>query len=168
MSKINRRTLLSSASLAVIAASPPLEVLAALPGNPSAEASSKAFDNLAEAKRLIAALIASDEQISAAEDANDKKRHRALERRNRTLYREFRDFADRVQEEPPTTWLDIVVRAEIAGYSIAWDRPRTDWDDMLAEAEDDGTCYDGVNELAMAVLYLAERRGRVLSVVQSS
>ncbi len=142
---------------------------AAMPGNVSDEADDKGLTDLAQAKRLIAALIANDNAISAAEEAGDKKRHRALERQHRTLHRQFEEFAERVHGEPPSTWLDIVIRAEIAGYMVSWDRPRTDWDEMLGRAEDDSSAADpGMKELAMAVLYLAERRGCMLSVVQSA
>jgi len=144
MSKLTRLTLVTGA------------FPAATPGNISGEAS-KAFDDLAEAKRLVAALIANDNGISAAEQAGDKKQARALERQNRTLSREFADFADRVRGEPPSTWLDIVIRAELVGYMISWSKPRTDWDEMLEWAEDNGDSYDGMHELAMAVIYLAAR-----------
>lgn len=137
------------------------------PADVSGDASNRLAD-LAEAKRIVAQLIANDDAISAAEEADDKKQARALERQNRTLSREFGDFADRVRAEPPSTWLDIVIRAELAGYMISWNKPRVDWDDMLEWAEDNGNSYDGMHELAMAVLYLAEHNGCMLSVMPTA
>jgi hypothetical protein len=145
MSKLTRLTLVTGA------------FRAATPGNISGEASNKSFDDLAEAKRLIAALIANDNAITAAEEAGDKKQARTLEKQHRAIYRDFMDFSDRVHNEPPSTWLDIVIRAEIAGYMISWNKPRIDWDEMLEWAEDNGDSYDGMHELVVAVLYLAAR-----------
>jgi hypothetical protein len=59
---------------------------------------------------------------------------------------------------PPQCWLDIVIRAEIAGYMLVWDKPRTNWQAMLDKAENNPSAGDpGMEELAVAVLYLAAR-----------
>jgi len=158
MSKLSRRSLIGGAAVAALAALPPLEALAALPSGVSKHASKESLGELAEARRLVGALIANDDAITAAERADDEGRAKTLEGEHGPLYCEFLDFADRVHRKQPQTWLDIVIRAEIAGYMIAWDRPRTNWEAMREEAENDPSeDYPGMKELAMAVLYLAAR-----------
>jgi hypothetical protein len=158
MSKLDRRGLLRSAFLTSIAAMAPMEALAAMPGNVPSGTSSKALSELAEARRLIAALIRIDGRISAAEQGRDARRAEKLEGNHRRVYRKLQKLRTALESEPPRCWLDIVIRAEIAGYMLVWDKPRTNWQAMLDKVANNPSAGDpGMDELAVAVLYLAAR-----------
>jgi hypothetical protein len=135
-----------------------MEALAALPGNVTSQASTKALNELAEARRLITALINIDKRISAAEHADDAKRAEKLEGKHRRVYRKLQKLRQALEVEPPSCWVNIVTRAEIAGYIVVWDKPRTSWHALRREADNDGSAdYPGTKQLVMAILYLAAR-----------
>lgn len=115
MSKLNRRALLRNAFLTSIAAMAPMEALAAMPGKVPSSTSSKALSELAEARRLIAALIRIDGRISAAETADDARRAEKLEGKHRRVYRKLVKLRKTIESAPPRCWVDIITRAEIAG-----------------------------------------------------
>jgi hypothetical protein len=141
-----------------IAAIAPMEALAAMPGNVPSGTSSKALSELAEARRLIAALIRIDGRIAVADKAWDDRCQEKLEGKHRRVYRKLQKLRTACESEPTRCWLDIVTRAEIAGYMLVWDKPRTDWDTLLEQADNDGSAnYSGMKELVVAVLYLAAR-----------
>jgi hypothetical protein len=137
MSKLSRRALLSSASLAAIAALPSLEVLAAIPGVIPSRTSSQALSELAEVRRLIATLVAIDDQISPAETADDAKRVDDLEAAHVRAYRRLRQLQNGIEEVPPQCWVDVVTRAELVGYEFLHGKSRAEWDSLVAVLDDE-------------------------------
>jgi hypothetical protein len=157
-----RRSILSGgvriagAAIAGMTAIPSLQALAAIPGQ-SLPVNENAQKTLAETRRLIAAMIGIEERIGEADRAHDQLRQKKLEGKLRRVARKL----DKLQKAlpPPQCWLDIVIRAEIAGYMLVWDKPRTHWQALLDKAENNpSTGNPGMEELAVAVLYLAARR----------
>jgi hypothetical protein len=162
MSKLSRRSLLGSAAVVGIAGLSPMEVLAAIPDEIPAGTSSKALRDLAEVRRLIAALAAIDDNISAAEDADDAERVDSLEADHRRVYREFRDHQNEIESIPPRCWVDVITRAEFAGYEYLHGKAPADWDGMLSTIDIEFCEFMRAKAgLALAVLWLADRKGGV-------
>jgi hypothetical protein len=133
-----------------MAAIPSLQALAAIPAQPL-PVNENAQKTLAETRRLIAAIISIEDRIDRTRDAIRQKK---LEGKLRRVQRRLCELQKALP--PPQCWLDIVIRAEIAGFMLVWDKPRTDWQAMLEKAENNPSVGDqGMNELAVAVLYLA-------------
>jgi hypothetical protein len=114
MSKLSRRSLLGSAAVVGIAGLSPLEVLAAMPGEIPAGTSMEALSDHAKVRGLAARLVAIDDEITAAEKADDAKRVDRLEAEHGRVYREFRGLQNEIENTPPRCWLDVITRAEFA------------------------------------------------------
>ena len=158
MSKLSRRSLISGAAVAALAALPPLEALAALPGGVSQHASKESLGELAEVRRLIAALVRIEDRISAAENANDAHRAEKLEGKHRRVYRKLRKLQTALESRPPRCGVDLVTRAELVGYEYLHGKPRADWNQLRAVLDESEYCdYDRAKVgLALAVLWLAD------------
>ena len=123
MSKLNRRALLRNAFLTSIAAMAPMEALAAMPGNVPSGTSSKALSELAEARRLITALIRIDARISAAETADDARRAEKLEGKHRRVYRKLQNLRKAVESEPEPSEKKVAVNAQSKSRAAAGSAP---------------------------------------------
>ena len=144
---------IAGAAIAGLAAIPSVQALAAIPVQPL-PVNENAQKTLAETRRLIAAMIRIEERIGEADRAHDELRQKKLEGKLGRVGRKL----DKLRKAlpPPRCWLDIVIRAEIAGFMLVWDKPRSNWRAMLDKAENNPSVGDpAMGELAMAVLYLA-------------
>jgi hypothetical protein len=120
--------------------------------------SENATKDLAEVRRLIAALVAIDERISAAEEVSDALRVKKLEGKHRRVYRKLRKLQTALESKPPQSSVDIVTRAELVGYEFLHGKPRADWDGISAVLESQHCPYERAKAgLALAVLWLADR-----------
>ena len=160
MIKLSRRSLLGSAAVVGIAGLSPLEVLAAMPGEIPAGTSREALSDHAKVRGLVARLVAIDDEITAAEDADDAKRVDRLEAEHKRVHREFRDLQNVIESIPPRCWLDVITRAEFAGYEYLHGKAPADWDGML-ETIDIEFCefMRAKAGLALAVLWLDRKGG---------
>ncbi len=160
MSKLSRRSLLGSGAAIGIAGLPPMEVLAAIPGEIASGTNREALSDLARVRHLIARLVAIDDEITTAEKADDGKRVDRLEAEHGRVYREFRDLQNEIESTPPRCWLDVITRAEFAGYEYLHGKAPADWDGML-ETIDIECCEFARAKagLALAVLWLGREGG---------
>ena len=160
MSKLSRRSLLGSAAAVGIAGLSQAEVLAAIPGEIPGGTSREALDDLAKVRSLATRLAAIDDEITAAEKADDAKRVDRLEAEHRQVYRKFRDLQNEIESTPPRCWVDVITRAEFVGYEYLHGKRPADWDAVL-ETMDIECCEFARAKagLALAVLWLADCKG---------
>jgi hypothetical protein len=159
MSKLDRRSFIGTAVTAGIAAVSPAQILASLKAEAS-PANENHHADLVEARRLIGQLIAIDTQMSAAEEAHDTELAAQLEEQHSEAHEQFVKFADAVLQKAARTWHDIVARAELAGYMMIWNKPRSDWPALVELVESDPSSNEREPlGLVAAVLYLAARDG---------
>jgi hypothetical protein len=115
--------------------------------------------DLAEARRLVAALNAVDDKISAASEAHDAEAEEAAEAEHAKRGRQLSDLSAKLAKSPPKTRHDLVALAEIAGYRALWRRPCDNWAKVRARLEEE-FCDDDRAFLAvvLAVIWLADHR----------
>jgi hypothetical protein len=134
-----------------------VQALAAIQAQPL-PVSENATKNLAVVRRLIAALVAIDERIGAAEEAGDALRVKKLEGKHRRVYRKLRKLQTALESAPPRNSVDIVARAELVGYEFLHGKPRGDWNVLNAVLENEHCPYERAKAgLALAILWLADR-----------
>ena len=135
----------------------PAEALATV--SQMAAANENEHADLAEARRLVAALNAADDKISAASEAHDADAEEAAEAERAELDDQLAALSAKLAASPPRTQLDLVTLAEIAGYRMLWKRPRNGWD-AVRERLSEGMCDDdrALLALTLAVLWLADHR----------
>jgi hypothetical protein len=159
---------IAGAAIAGMAAIPSLQALAAIPAQ-SLPVRENAHKNLAEVRRLIAALVAIDERISAAEQVDDVLRVKRLEGKHRRVYRKLRKLQTALESAPPQSPVDIVTRAELVGYEYLYGKPRADWDTLSAVLENAHCPYERAKAgLALAVLWLADHPSSEQSDVRAA
>jgi hypothetical protein len=160
MSKLSRRSLLGSAAIVGIAGLSPIEVLAAMPGEIPAGTSREALSDLAKVRGLVARLVAIDDEITAAEEADDAKRVDLFESEHGRVYRQFRDLQNEIENTPPRCWLDVITRAEFAGYEYLHGKAPADWESQLATLHNEFCEFSRAKAgLALAVLWLDRKGG---------
>jgi hypothetical protein len=148
---------IAGAAIAGMAAIPSVQALAAIPAQ-TLPVSENAHKNLAEVRRLVAALIRIDGRIGEADEAHDDVRLEKLEGKHRRIYRKLCKLQTAIESEPPRCWVDFVTRAELVGYEVLHGKPRTDWDSLRAGLETEYYPYERAKVgLALAVLWLADR-----------
>ncbi len=135
---------IAGAAIAGMAAIPSLQALAAIPVQPL-PVNENATKNLADVRRLIAALVAIDERISAAEEAMDAARVKKLEGKHRRVYRKLRKLQTALESAPPRNSVDIVARAELVDYEFLHGKPRADWNVLNAALENEHCCQTAPN-----------------------
>jgi len=100
-----RRSVLSQTARPAVlgcATIPPADALAIV----SRMGTANEHADLAEARRLIAALIAADNKVAAADGAGDAEGAEAAEADYGKLYKSFLAFADTPRIKAPRTWPD--------------------------------------------------------------
>ena len=124
-----------------------------------AHANENEHADLAEARRLVAALNAADDKISAASDAHDAEAEEAAEAERSELNDQLFALSAKLAKSPPRTRLDLVTLAEIAAYHVLWRRPCDSWEKVRARLDEE-FCGDDRALLAvvLAVLWLADHR----------
>jgi hypothetical protein len=115
--------------------------------------------DLAEARRLVEALNAADDKISAASEARDAEAEEEAEAERDQLDGQLLDLSDKLSSKPPKTVLDLITLAEIAGYRALWKRPCDSWKAVQLRLDEE-LCSDDRAFLALvlAVLWLADHR----------
>ena len=145
----------AGAAIAGMAAIPSLQALAAIPVQPL-PVNENAQKNLAEVRRLIAALIRIDGRIGEAERA-PRGRARRSSKANTGASIATSQTPNELEGEPPRCWVDIVMRAEIVGYEFLNGEPRADWDASGGARSRAFPFGTGEGSLAFAVLWLGDR-----------
>jgi hypothetical protein len=150
-------TRLAGAAVLGYATLHPAEALAAV--THMAPANENKHADLTEARRLVAALNAADDKISAASDAHDSIAEEAAEAERSRLDDQLSDLSAKLAKSPPKTRLDLVTLAEIAGYRMLWKRPCNSWE-TVRERLSEGMCDDdrALLALTLSVLWLADHR----------
>lgn len=135
----------------------PAEALAAVSQMASAIENGQA--DLAEARRLVAALNAADDKISAASEALDTATEEAAEAERSDLDSQLSALSAKLAKSPPKTRLDLITLAEIAGYRVLWKRPCDSWEAVRERLGEDMSGDDrALLALTLSVLWLADRR----------
>jgi hypothetical protein len=114
--------------------------------------------DLAEARRLVAALNAADDKISAASEADDAEAEKAAEAEHSELSSQLSDLSAKLAKSPPKTRHDLVALAEIAGYRALWRRPGDSWAKVRARLDEEYGDDRAFLAVVLAVLWLANHR----------
>ena len=123
-----------------------------------ASANENEHADLAEARRLVAALNAADDKISAASEADDAEAEEAAEADRSELNDQLFALSAKLAKNPPRTPHDLIALAEIAGYRALWRRPCDSWENVRARLDEEYGDDRALLAVVLAVLWLADHR----------